>query len=308
VNQIHAFNPSVKCWAIYCVDHESYYVTANGYIYARGEWINADFSGGKGTYEIDSALLKVLSLRGVYYDAEELKGKDNDTISFSDNFGNKVNNTSYSISQDSSSQYINQDFLDSLKLEEGRRYIGLIAQETEGVVPELVRTMPDGTKTIAYFGLGALLVEAIKDQQKEIDYLQEQIDSIKKVLEGYFETLGKTNVSGLKLLGEKPDLKIKSMDTKPEGTTTDNLGILSQNIPNPFSENTSIHYSIFNPVKEASIFIFDLQGALIKEYNNLSQNKGEIIIRGYELKPGMYFYTLMIDGTEVDTKRMILTK
>ena len=184
----------------------------------------------------------------------------------------------------------------------------MIAQETEEVVPELVRTMPDGTKTITYFGLGALLVEAIKDQQKEIDYLQEQIDSIKKVLEGYFETLGKTNVSGLKLLGEHTDLKTKFMGTNPDGTTIDNLGILSQNMPNPFSENTSVHYTIFNPVKEASIFIFDLQGTLIKEYNNLNQQKGEIIIRGYELKHGMYFYTLMIDGTEVDTKRMILTK
>jgi hypothetical protein len=109
-------------------------------------------------------------------------------------------------------------------------------------------------------------------------------------------------------LGEKPDFKTEFMGAKPYGTTTDNLGILTQNMPNPFSENTSIHYTLYNPVKEASIFIFDLQGTLIKEFPDLNHGNGEITIRGYELKPGMYFYTLMVDGIEIDTKRMILKK
>ena len=34
---------------------------------------------------------------------------------------------------------------------------------------------------------------------------------------------------------------------------------------------------------------------------------GSITIRGNELRPGMYLYSLNVDGKEVDTKRMILT-
>ena len=31
-------------------------------------------------------------------------------------------------------------------------------------------------------------------------------------------------------------------------------------------------------------------------------------INGYELQPGLYLYSLVIDGQEIDTKRMILSK
>jgi hypothetical protein len=36
--------------------------------------------------------------------------------------------------------------------------------------------------------------------------------------------------------------------------------------------------------------------------------KGEITINAGELKPGVYVYTLIVDGSLVDTKQMILTK
>lgn len=50
---------------------------------------------------------------------------------------------------------------------------GVIAQELEEVVPELVN---DGEiKTVNYSGLIGILIEAIKDQQKSINTLQEKI-------------------------------------------------------------------------------------------------------------------------------------
>jgi len=56
------------------------------------------------------------------------------------------------------------------------------------------------------------------------------------------------------------------------------------------------------------ILIFNMQGTLIKTYNNLYVGKGQININSGELIPGMYMYTLIADGKEVDTKKMILTK
>jgi hypothetical protein len=53
--------------------------------------------------------------------------------------------------------------------------------------------------------------------------------------------------------------------------------------------------------------IFNMQGTLLKTYNALGAN-GQITIYGYEFKPGMYLYTLLVDSREIDTKRMILTE
>ena len=50
----------------------------------------------------------------------------------------------------------------------GKR-IGLIAQEVEEVIPEVVSTTDDGYKSVAYANLVAVLIEAVKEQQKIID-------------------------------------------------------------------------------------------------------------------------------------------
>jgi hypothetical protein len=55
------------------------------------------------------------------------------------------------------------------------RNIGFIAQEFEQVIPELVFTNPvDGYKGINYAELSAVLVEAMKEQQTKIDFLEQQ--------------------------------------------------------------------------------------------------------------------------------------
>ena len=60
------------------------------------------------------------------------------------------------------------------------KQIGLIAQEVEDVVPEVVKTIDDDlkTKSIAYAQLNALLVEAIKEQQTIIDDLKSRLETL----------------------------------------------------------------------------------------------------------------------------------
>lgn len=60
--------------------------------------------------------------------------------------------------------------------EEGR-HIGLIAQEVEKVVPEVVKTHSDGIKSLAYANLVALLIEAVKEQQGQIEELRMQLEA-----------------------------------------------------------------------------------------------------------------------------------
>ena len=60
---------------------------------------------------------------------------------------------------------------------ESKDNIGFIAQELEVAFPELVVTNEDGTKAVKYQNAVAVLFEAVKEQQK-------QIDEIKQILNG----------------------------------------------------------------------------------------------------------------------------
>jgi len=53
--------------------------------------------------------------------------------------------------------------------------IGVIAQEIEEVLPELVTTRDNGYKAVKYDKIVALLIEAIKDQQKQIEELKSKL-------------------------------------------------------------------------------------------------------------------------------------
>ncbi len=53
--------------------------------------------------------------------------------------------------------------------------IGLIAQYVEQVLPMLIGTAPDGSKTVLYNGIIALLLEAIKAQQVQIDEIKAKL-------------------------------------------------------------------------------------------------------------------------------------
>ena len=63
---------------------------------------------------------------------------------------------------------------------DGKAGSGVIAQELEKVAPELVMTneKEDGMKSVAYGNLVGYLIEAVKDQQKQIDELKAQINDI----------------------------------------------------------------------------------------------------------------------------------
>jgi len=58
--------------------------------------------------------------------------------------------------------------------------IGLIAQSVEQVIPELVVTGNDGLKAVKYGNVVALLIEAVKEQQVEIDALKIQVEKLSK--------------------------------------------------------------------------------------------------------------------------------
>ena len=71
------------------------------------------------------------------------------------------------------------DKTDSLT-SELRQSTGVIAQETEQVLPEVVHNDENtGYKSVAYGNIVGVLIEAIKEQQLQIDELTEQVEFLK---------------------------------------------------------------------------------------------------------------------------------
>jgi hypothetical protein len=63
----------------------------------------------------------------------------------------------------------------------GKKDIGFIAQNVEQVYPDLVTTDPNtGMKGLKYGNMTAVLMEAIKEQQQQIDQLKQEVEDLKK--------------------------------------------------------------------------------------------------------------------------------
>ena len=56
---------------------------------------------------------------------------------------------------------------------------GIIAQDVQKVLPQLVKERNDGWLGVRHDRLVGLLVEAIKDQQDQIDEMKDQIKELK---------------------------------------------------------------------------------------------------------------------------------
>jgi hypothetical protein len=84
-----------------------------------------------------------------------------------------------------------------------------------------------------------------------------------------------------------------------------NILVLNQNVPNPFAESTVITYSIPESFTRAQLVFRNAEGNLVKAYDIRQAGKGSITVFADDLSKGTYSYSLMIDGREADTKKMV---
>ena len=173
------------------------------------------------------------------------------------------------------------------KLEsESKNEIGFLAQELKEVFPEVV--FLDSTSnlySVNYTRLVPVLVEAMKEQQA-------QIDELKNMIENCCQN----------------NLKSASLSIEPLTEVIQGKAQLDQNIPNPFSSETKIGCFIPDESNSSTLYIYNMQGTQLQQYPLAGKGKQEVTINGNSFSPGMYLYSLVIDGKEIDTKRMILTK
>jgi hypothetical protein len=81
---------------------------------------------------------------------------------------------------------------------------------------------------------------------------------------------------------------------------------LSQNIPNPSNGNTMIGYTI-DEAGKVSLIIYDVTGKEVMSFDQGHQSAGRyhVDVNTANLNPGVYFYTLTLDGKST-TQRMVI--
>ena len=63
------------------------------------------------------------------------------------------------------------------KIGEDKKSIGVIAQEIENIIPEVVKTDDQGMKSVAYGNVVGLLIESIKELNKEVEELKTKLNN-----------------------------------------------------------------------------------------------------------------------------------
>ena len=172
----------------------------------------------------------------------------------------------------------------------GRKQFGLIAQEVEKLFPELVYTDSAGMKSLDYIGMIPLLLDAVKEQQNQIDDLNARLTASAPAKNTSPSFSSAVSASGNELNGLQASAS------------------LYQNSPNPFSQSTQIKYYLPKEINTALLCIYDMNGKQVKQITVNERGGGSETIQGSEFSAGIYLYALIADGKEVDVKRMILTE
>jgi hypothetical protein len=160
-----------------------------------------------------------------------------------------------------------------------RLHFGLSAQELKEIYPNLVTEGQDGYLSVNYIELVPLLVRSIQVLKQEIDELKSEGGNTKRM---------------------------PQTAAAPAFSSADR-NILYQNSPNPFREKTIIRFKLSDEAKDASICIFDMTGKQLKKVP-VSKGMESVSVNCYELGEGIFLYSLIVNGQEIDTKRMILSK
>lgn len=229
------------------------------YHYATATLLTSDKRLKENFRSIEAPLKKIQGINGYKYD---FKCTTNDTI--------------VDVNGKMKKEYLNKDRL------------GFIAQDLKEILPEAVIYEEDeDLYYIDYNAVIPVIVEAMKEQNSQIENLKEEIQSLRNNSNDKSATLSS------EILSEN------AIDNSPK---------LYQNVPNPFNSITKINFYLPESISDAKIIVFNMQGGFIESYSIKERGDSSIIIEKFSLEAGMYIYALIADGKEIDAKKMILTK
>lgn len=186
-------------------------------------------------------------------------------------------------------------------------HYGFKAQDIVKIYPELTyKDDSTGKYSVNYIGFIPILVEMVQELQSTVDAQSKKIKELEKEISSNSNTFVNPRKGYKKMLAPSSAIEDEETEELIEEDITTNA-FLFQNTPNPFSTQTEIRYYLPENADNAVLYVFSLNGNMLLSKPLTQTGNGIIIINGSELKPGMYIYTLAVNGVEADSKRMILT-
>ncbi len=209
------------------------------------------------------------------------------------------------------------------------KQFGFVAQEVQEILPELVvektldrpTTNADGepiVDSLSFLALEpiemiSLLVQAFKEQHSQSGQQINRIKSLEAQNEQLVNELNGLKIRHQQLLDRLEDLEpaidqvLGQVEQAPQLERVTSARLL-QNSPNPFSESTRIQIELPEGVQQASLRISNQNGNLLKEIIIEQRGLASVELQAFALAPGIYSYTLIVDGQGVDTRQMVLLK
>jgi len=193
---------------------------------------------------------------------------------------------------------IREDIIPSVDTQ--RLNFGLIAQEVEEVFPDMVAEVPAPFKSdeegnllpsdqmykgVRYTELIPVLIGAVQEQQELIEGQQSQIDALGAALAACCEAA--------------PEQRSGSMEDDIRLESVPSLHKMDQNAPNPFTDYTSLQFDMGSDA-HARVCIYSSNGQLIDCLVDEMKNQGKHRVNWdtSNLAPGIYFFSLEVDGFE----------
>jgi len=181
-------------------------------------------------------------------------------------------------------------------------FTGFIAQDVEAAAKEIgydfsgvdVPQNENSLYGLRYAEFTVPLVKAVQqlsdityDQWSENIELEERIEKLELLITGNDNT-------------EKITQYVK---LQPANTSTR----LDQNMPNPFNDKTVIGYFVPGNVTSAQLRVTSENGTELMIVD-IKKGEGRIELDASLLHAGNYFYSLVVEGTVVNTKQLFITK
>ncbi|MBL4648872.1 MAG: tail fiber domain-containing protein [Aureispira sp.] len=160
--------------------------------------------------------------------------------------------------------------------------VGFIAQEVEALIPEVVKEVKDGYKSLEYHNLTAVIVQAVKEQQTIIEAQKLAIEELSQQVE-----------------------QLKNQTTNVDALDLERVFTLEQNRPNPFTNSTSIKYST---PENAQLLITNLEGKTMQSIALYAGENRVIEVSAQELHNGIYIYSIVVEGELKLSKRFVVAK
>lgn len=179
------------------------------------------------------------------------------------------------------------------------QYTGFIAQDVEKAAKSVNYSfsgvdLPKNENDLYSLRYGDFVVPLVKAVQE----LSAENESLRK------------EVNELKALVEKA-LGAKASDGSPKGDNavqSTSIALLEQNVPNPSDQSTLIRYKLPQKFSSAKIVIADMSQRIVREISLAASDNGAVNVDVSSLSGGTYFYSLIVDGKMVGTKKMIRSK